>query len=87
MEENDEFKKICVKNCACYYFEDIIKIKNFDFDNILLEEKSYENILIYKISYKTLIGAKPLCILLDKVDEFIGVYDGTTILGKIFGTK
>ena len=47
-----------IQNCACYYFNDIIKIEDFDFDKILLDEKSYENILIYDISYKTLIGAK-----------------------------
>ena len=32
--------------------------------NVLLDEKSYENILIYSISYKTLIGAKPLYVIL-----------------------
>ena len=30
----------------CYYFDDIIKLENFDFDNILFNEKSYENILV-----------------------------------------
>ena len=53
------------KNCTCYYFDDIINIKDFDFDNILLDEKSYENILVYEISYKSLIGAKPLRIRFD----------------------
>ena len=38
----------------CYYFDDIIKFEDFNFGNILLDEKSYENILIYDISYKTL---------------------------------
>ena len=33
-----------------YYFDEIIKIKDFDLD-ILLDEKSYENILIYDVSY------------------------------------
>ena len=44
----------------CYYFDDIIKIEDFDFDNLLLDEKSYENVMIYNISFKTLISAKPL---------------------------
>ena len=48
-----------------------MKIEDFDFDNILLNEKSYENILIYDVLYKTLIGVKTLRIMLDKVDEFI----------------
>ena len=39
----------------CYYFDDIIKLENFDLDNVLIDEKSDENILIYDISYKTLI--------------------------------
>ena len=33
----------------CYYFNDIIKFEDFDFDKILLDEKSYEHILIYDI--------------------------------------
>ena len=39
----------------CYCFDDIIKLEDFDFDfdNILIDEKSNENILIYDISYKT----------------------------------
>ena len=51
--ENNELKKVCIKNRTCYYFNDIIKLEDFDFDNILIDEKSHENILIYDISYKT----------------------------------
>ena len=61
--ENNELKQVWIKNCTCYYFDDIIKIKDFKFD-ILLDEKSYENVLIFDVSYKTLIGSKPLCIRL-----------------------
>ena len=43
--ENNEFKNVCIKNRTCYYFDDINEIEDFDFDNILLDEKSYENIL------------------------------------------
>ena len=32
MEINDELKEIDVKNRRCYYFDDIIKIEDFDFD-------------------------------------------------------
>ena len=59
----------------CYYFNDIIKFEDFDFDNILIDEKSPENILIRDISYRTLIGAKLLHIRFDKIDGFIRVYD------------
>ena len=77
MESNNELKEIGIKNCTCYYFDDNIKIEDFDFDNILWDGKSYESILIYIILYKTLIGAKPLRISFDKVDRFIRFYDGT----------
>ena len=42
--ENNELKKVSIKNCTCYYFDDIIKIKDFDFGNNLLDQKSYKNI-------------------------------------------
>ena len=68
--ENNELKNVCIKNCMCYYFDDMIRIEG----NVLLDEKSYENILIYSISYKTLIGAKPfVChFVLEKYDA---IYD------------
>ena len=45
-----------------------MKIADFDFNNTSFDKKSYENILVYCVSYKTLIGAKPLLIIFDKVD-------------------
>ena len=60
MESNDELKKIKIKNCTCYYFDDIIKTEDYDFDSILIDGKSYEHILAYNILYKILIGAKIL---------------------------
>ena len=83
--ENSELKEIRIQNRRIYYFDDITKIEDFDFDNILLHEKAYENILIYDISYKFLIGSKPLRIRLDKVDGFIRVYDGSRYL-ILFGS-
>ena len=78
--ENNEFKKVSIKIRMCCYFDDIIKLEDFDFDNILTYEKSHENILIYDISYKTLIVLKPLRIGFDKMDGFIRIYDGTRYL-------
>ena len=49
--ESSELKEIDIKNCTCYYFDDIIKIENFEFDNILIDGKLYKNILDYNISY------------------------------------
>ena len=60
----------------CYYFDSIIKIEEFDFNNNLKDESSYENIFIYNISYTTLIGAKPFRIRFHKVNRFIRIYMG-----------
>ena len=84
--ENNELKKVRIKNRTCYYFDDIIKLEDFDLDNILIDEKSHENILIYDISYKTLIGSKPLRIRFDEIDGIIRIYNGTRHL-TLFGTK
>ena len=70
----NNLKKINIKNCTYYYFDDIIKMEDFDFD-ILLNEISYGNILVYNVSYKTLIGVKPLRVRDDRVYGFIRVYD------------
>ena len=56
-----------------YYFDNIIEIESFDFDKMLLDEKSYKNNLAYDILYKTLIGVKTLHISFDKVDGFISL--------------
>ena len=73
MESKDELKEIDIKNCACYYFDDIIRDFDFNFDNILLDEKLYGNISVYDISYQTLMGPKRLHIRSDKMDGFIRV--------------
>ena len=70
----------------CYYFINIIKIEDFDLDNILIDEKSYKNILVYDILYKSLIDSKPLCTRFIEIDGFIRVYDGTRYL-VIFGSE
>ena len=84
---NSEFKKVCIENRTCYYFYDIIKLEDFDLDNILLDKKSYKNILIYSISYKTLIDSEPLHIRFFKIDGFISIYDGTRYLTLFISEK
>ena len=32
--ENNEFQKVRVKYRTCFYFDDIIKLEDFDLDNI-----------------------------------------------------
>ena len=58
--ENDKLKNVSIKNRMCYYFNDVIIIEDFDFDNILLDEKSIGNILIYNVLYKSFIGHKTI---------------------------
>ena len=67
-------------------FDDLIKSEDFDFDNILIYEKSHKNIFIFLLlcSYKTLIDPKPLRVRFDKMDAFIRIYDGTRYL-VLFG--
>ena len=63
----------------------MIKLEDFDLDNIIIDEKSHENILIYDVSYKILIDSKPLRITFNKINGFIKIYDGTkylTLLGS-----
>ena len=84
--ENNELKKVVIKNRSCYYIDDIIKIEDFDFGNKLLDKKSYENILIFNISYKTVICAKPLRTRFNKVFCFIRVYNITRYF-VLFGPK
>ena len=49
MGKNYKLKEIHIKNCMCYYFNDIIKIEDFDLDNIFTEGKSHGNNLVYNI--------------------------------------
>ena len=70
----------------CYFFDDIIKLEDFNIDNILVDEKSHENTLIYDIYYKTLIGPKPLHIEFNKIYGFIRIYDEARYL-TLFGSE
>ena len=47
--ENSKSKKVNIKNPTCYYFNGIIKLEDFELDNISTDDKSHENILIYDI--------------------------------------
>ena len=47
-------KNINIKNHAYYFFDDIINIKEFNPNNIKIDQKSYKNILIYYIGYVTI---------------------------------
>ena len=36
MDSRDKLKEIDIKNRTCYYFDDIIKIEDFNLDNVLV---------------------------------------------------
>ena len=61
-----KFKKF-VSKIARVIISMTIKLKDFDLDKTLIDEKSHENILIYDISYKTLMDVKPLRIRFDTI--------------------
>ena len=46
---SNKVKDVDIKNCSYYLFNDIINVKNFDLNNIKIDEKSYKNIIIYDI--------------------------------------
>ena len=39
---NTRLKETDIKNCNSYYFDDIITAEDFDFNNILIDKKSYK---------------------------------------------
>ena len=90
MENNNELNEINIKNGTCYYFDDIMRVGDFGFCNILLDKKfyenSFENILIYNTSCQTFMGEKSLCIRFNKIDGFIKIYDRTMYLA-LFGPE
>ena len=85
MNSNDELKETDIKNRSCYYFDDRIKTEHCNFDDFLIDGKSYEDVLVYNISCKNLI-AKPLRIRFYKIYGFIRIYDGTRYL-VLFGSE
>ena len=76
MESNDKLNENNIKNRTCYYFDDRIRIENFDLDNILIHEKSFKIKFVSNISYKILIDPEPLDTRFNKIDGFIREYDG-----------
>ena len=55
---SNKIKDRDIKNRTYYFFDDIINIKNFDINNIKIDEKSYKNIFIYYIRYVTIKDSK-----------------------------
>ena len=74
---SNKVKDINIKNRTYYFFNDIIYIKNFDPNNVKIDEKSYKNFLIFYIGYVTIKDSKyvkinsvnPLYLFLSKVND------------------
>ena len=70
-------KDIDIKNRTCFFFNDIINMKNFDPNDSKIDEKSSKNIIIYYIGYVTIKDSKyvkinkvsPLYHIFNKVNE------------------
>ena len=54
MKVINKVKNIDIKNRIYYFFNDIIRIENFDSNNIKIDEKSDKSIVIYYIGYVTI---------------------------------
>ena len=55
---NNKVKSLGIKSRTYYFFDDIINIKNFNPNNIKIDEKSYQNTFIYYIGYVTIKDSK-----------------------------
>ena len=63
LKMSNKVKDIDIKNRTYYFFNNIINIKNFDLNNIKVDEKLYKNILIYYIGYEVI-----------KVSKYVKIY-------------
>ena len=72
---SNKVKDINIKNRTYYFFNDIIIIVIFDFNDIKIDKTSYKNILIYFLGYVT-------------IKKYIKTYSGNLLLlifGKVNG--
>ena len=84
----NKIKDIDIKIHTYYFFDDIVNIKNFDPNNIRIDEKSYKNILIYYIEYATIKDSKyikinsvnPLYLIFSKVNRYFEEVNGNKYL-------
>ena len=87
-------KDISMKRHIYYFFDDIINIKEFDPNNIKLDENSYKNILIYYIAYVTIKDSKyvkinsvnPLYLMFNKMNGYFEEINGNNYL-TLFATN
>ena len=72
----NELNEIDIKNCAYFYFGNIVNGADIINISLLLLDKNLdENVSLYDTSYKTSMGLKPLHIRINKIDGFIIILD------------
>ena len=74
---------INIKNRTYYFFDDIIKLKEFDPNNIKFDKNLYKNILIYYVTYVTIKDRK--YVKINTVNTYVKQCMDT--LKKLFGTR
>ena len=85
---SNKVKDIDLKNRMYYFFNDMINIKNFDPNNIKIDEKSFTNILIYCIrcvtikdlKYVKIKNVNPLYLIFKKVNGYFRDINGNKYL-------
>ena len=78
---SNKVEDIDKKTPTYYFLNDIISIKNFNPNNIKIDEKSYKNIVIYYIGYVTIkdskyvkiISVNPLHLIFSEVNGYLKV--------------
>ena len=65
-------REISIKNRTYYLFNDIINFKNLDPNNFKIDKKSHKNILIYYIGYVAPNSFKPLYLIINNTNGYIG---------------
>ena len=70
-----------IKNRAYYFYDDLIKIKDFDPKLLKLDKKSYKSIDTYYIGHKYVI---PLYLLAHRINSFIEEQTGNKYLNIDF---
>ena len=85
----ENIKQTNIKNRTCYFFNDMINIKNFDSSFLKTDKKSYKNINIYYIRYITIksIGdyenihsVNPFYLIIGEADGYIEENNGNEYL-------
>ena len=85
---SNKFKDVSIKCHTYYFFDNIINIKNFDPNNIKIDEKSYKNIFIYNIGYMMIKDSKyvnidsvnPLYLIFSAVNGYFEEINGNKYL-------